>query len=101
MEGATVRDEQAVSFSEKFYERLYNLRRIGNPCVKCNGLGSRTYGSTATWRGGIGGAAMTTAVCDKCWGSGSDRPWYSHREFEDLKKELEVEKFKNRGRVGT
>ena len=45
-------------------------------CTKCNGSGVYMYSSTATWRGGIGGAAMTNAVCDVCWGSGdSGRPW--------------------------
>lgn len=50
------------------------------PCPKCRGLGVRAYGTTATWRGGIGGAAITSDVCDACWGSGSaDRPWRSWR----------------------
>lgn len=49
-------------------------------CEKCMGWGKYAYGSTATWHGGIGGARMTTDVCDACWGSGSkSRPWPSHR----------------------
>ncbi len=51
-------------------ERFLSWRRIEDPCTLCAGSGVRTYGSTATWRGGIGGAAMTTDVCDQCWGSG-------------------------------
>lgn len=49
-------------------------------CRACDGLGVQTYGSTATWRGGIGGQALTLDVCDRCWGSGlQSRPWPSHR----------------------
>ncbi len=75
-------------------ERLRNERerverdliemRIGNatPCEPCHGLGVRAYGSTATWRGGAGGMAITSDVCDRCWGSGNaDRPWPSHRHL--------------------
>lgn len=49
-------------------------------CQECGGAGIKAYGSTATWRGGIGGQAITNDVCDKCWGSGDRyRPWPSHR----------------------
>jgi homoaconitase/3-isopropylmalate dehydratase large subunit len=59
----------------------------GGTCIKCGGLGTRTYGSTATWRGGIGGQQMTTDVCDRCWGSGDEnRRWPSHKEFYEMKK---------------
>ena len=56
-------------------------QRIGDSpaCAKCSGLGTRCYGSTATWRGGVGGQALTSDVCDACWGSGSVHPWPSHR----------------------
>ena len=54
----------------------------GEQCENCGGSGVVAYGSTATWRGGIGGAAMTNDVCDKCWGSGDKfKPWPSHRKF--------------------
>lgn len=56
-----------------------------NACQECGGSGVKTYGSTSTWRGGIGGCAMTDDVCDKCWGSGSVNPWPSHREFYRMK----------------
>ena len=39
-------------------------------CLKCRGRGRRLYGSTATWRGGIGGQMITLDVCDACWGTG-------------------------------
>ena len=42
----------------------------GVACNACLGRGVQTYGSTATWGGGIGGQAMTEGVCDTCWGSG-------------------------------
>ncbi len=63
--------------------------RIGHyeACHPCHGLGVRAYANTTTWRGGIGGQAITSGVCDTCWGSGKhDYPWPSHREFEQLKK---------------
>lgn len=54
-----------------FWTRVWNYRHVGEyPCARCTGLGRVLYGSTATWRGGIGGRAMTPDVCDKCWGSG-------------------------------
>lgn len=44
-------------------------------CDRCQGLGERAYANTTTWRGGIGGQAITAGVCDGCWGSGwSDAP---------------------------
>lgn len=67
------------------YERFLEARGVETPCKRCSGLGTRTYGSTATWHGGIGGQMITTSVCDKCWGSGDEgRPWRSWREIESL-----------------
>jgi len=49
-------------------------------CSDCNGMGVKSYSSTATWRGGVGGQAITSAVCDKCWGSGNKyRAWTNLR----------------------
>lgn len=45
-------------------------RGVDDPCLVCRGDGQHWYGSTATWRGGMGGAAMTKDVCDTCWGTG-------------------------------
>jgi hypothetical protein len=42
-------------------------------CSDCGGAGIKSYSSTATWHGGIGGQMITSAVCDKCWGSGNDK----------------------------
>ena len=58
-------------------------RGVERPCLVCRGTGWRLYGSTSTWRGGIGGQAMTRGQCDACWGSGdADRPWTNLRELE-------------------
>jgi hypothetical protein len=61
--------------------RITITRYVDERCARCGGTGDRLYGSTATWRGGIGGAAMTTDVCDSCWGSGDTaNPWDNKRE---------------------
>ena len=63
------------------------------PCTKCKGTGYYLYSSTATWRGGMGGCAMTNDVCIKCWGSGMDEfPWPSQREFAEMKLALVASK---------
>ena len=62
-------------------------------CEKCGGQGERSYASTATWRGGIGGHAMTEDVCDSCWGSGrSDQPWADLRALETRVRAAETAK---------
>lgn len=51
---------------------LYHMEGIA--CTKCAGVGSRAYGDTSTWMGGVGGQQITSGICDKCWGTGrSDR----------------------------
>lgn len=76
-------------------EHLLVLRGVDTPCKDCDGLGTKVYGSTSTWRGGIGGQAITGGPCNVCWGSGeAGRPWPSHREFGALRAriaELEAE----------
>lgn len=52
------------------YSLFLRWRGVETPCAKCRGSGVRIYSSTATWRGGMGGAAMTRDVCDECWGTG-------------------------------
>lgn len=64
-------------------ERLMEWRGLEaeRVCRKCGGSGKVAYGSTATWRGGIGGQAITVDVCDRCWGSGdSAKVWPSWRK---------------------
>lgn len=65
------------------YARFLEWRNVNTPCPGCSGAGSKAYGSTATWRGGLGGQAITMDVCDRCWGSGDkDCPWTSIRKLE-------------------
>lgn len=64
----------------------------GNACERCRGLGCYWYGNTATWRGGVGGAAMTRDVCDVCWGSGDKgRPFTNLREWMNHDNEMSRE----------
>lgn len=57
-------------------------REANDICKACGGSGMLVYGSTSTWRGGIGGSAMTRGVCDKCWGSGDiAKPWTNLRNL--------------------
>jgi hypothetical protein len=69
---------------EEIYKMFLEWRGIdpdfGMVCSSCSGSGVKSYGSTSTWRGGIGGQMITTDVCDKCWGSGNAHcAWPSHR----------------------
>ncbi len=65
---------------QEFFQYFIEQRGVEDPCTKCQGMGTRTYGSTSTWRGGMGGASMTTDVCDHCWGSGDEnRKWVDLR----------------------
>ena len=71
---------------ERKFDDMLNWRGIereagDEPCSKCSGSGVRVYGTTSTWRGGVGGCAITPDVCDQCWGSGvKDRPWTNLRQ---------------------
>lgn len=64
-------------------EWCMNYRGVCDPCTRCRGTGVKTYASTSTWRGGMGGCAMTTGECDHCWGSGDE-----HMRWTDRRKEL-------------
>lgn len=66
---------------DDWYARMLEYRGVDEPCLKCAGSGVRVYGSTATWRGGIGGQAVTQDVCDHCWGTGD-----AHRKGADLRR---------------
>jgi hypothetical protein len=61
-------------------EYFLMCRGVETPCSKCVGFGVRAYGSTATWRGGIGGQTVTQGICDHCWGSGDE-----HRKGANLR----------------
>ncbi len=71
----------------EWYVRALEWRGVETPCVRCHGSGTIAYGSTSTWRGGVGGQAITTDVCNLCWGTGD-----SHRRGVDLRRVREVVK---------
>lgn len=74
------------------YTAALAWRGIEAPCPRCGGSGRRVYGSTATWRGGMGGAACTDDVCDECWGSGdSNRPGANLRSMMQARADWESE----------
>lgn len=72
--------ENITSVPNEEFRHMLNLRGVKSPCTICQGTGVRLYGSTSTWRGGMGGASMTYGVCDACWGTGDKR-----RKGEDLR----------------
>jgi len=81
---------------DAFVQRLQS-RQVEDACAECGGWGCREYSSTALWRGGFGGQAITLGACDRCWGSGDKhRPWLSHREHQDTKFALATERAKVR-----
>jgi hypothetical protein len=74
-------------------ERLLGAVRLvlGVGCPRCGGVGRKSYGSTATWRGGIGGQAITEGVCDGCWGTGrTDCTGVDLRRLASLQREVEM-----------
>jgi hypothetical protein len=81
---------------DEWYRRFLEYRGI-NPyydtvCPSCSGSGVQVYGSTATWHSGIGGQAMTSGVCDKCWGSGKkNAPWANLKALEGRIRAYEME----------
>ena len=72
-----------ASMDKVIRDYICDFRGVRCPCTKCHGMGTLLYGSGATWRGGIAGAACTRGVCDHCWGSGDE-----HHHWVDLKKIL-------------
>jgi hypothetical protein len=75
---------------DQIYARFLEWRGIDprDACRECEGSGRKVYGSTALWRPGIGGAAMTPGPCDACWGSGDiSHPGVDLRRRELLEKE--------------
>ena len=93
----TVAEAEALAADpEGLYKAEWLLAAVralrGIACASCGGHGSRAYGSTATWRGGAGGQAITSDVCDKCWGSGlRDRSFPSHKRMEFLERKLALD----------
>lgn len=74
--------------AEEHYRWFLQMQHIETPCSKCQGFGRRAYASTATWHGGMGGAMITSDVCDVCWGSGdAERPWTNLRKLHNTERE--------------
>lgn len=83
------RCEELHAQRESTWRDFIEQRGVETPCGKCSGLGVCAYGSTATWSGGIGGQAMTSGICDKCWGSGdATRPWLNLRTLRHKERAL-------------
>lgn len=81
-----------TSRQEEFSEWLLEVRGVRSACTRCLGVGVKSYGSTATWHGGVGGQSITSDVCDACWGSGdSERPWLNLRLNAAKRREWENE----------
>jgi len=82
LELAKVREELRER-KDNFYQDAIEYRgvRFEDRCDYCGGTGVMSYGSTATWHGGIGGQAITNDACCYCWGSGD-----KHRPWTDLRK---------------
>ncbi len=74
------------------FQQFLDWRDIRTVCEGCHGSGHLLYGNTSTWRGGIGGASMTSGVCDHCWGSGdADNHWTDLRKLDDQRREMNEE----------
>jgi hypothetical protein len=78
--------DQLQDKRDRAYDDMLNWRGIDRaigdkPCHACGGSGIKIYGSSSTWRGGIGGCVITSDICDSCWGSGnSAKPWLDLRQ---------------------
>ncbi len=81
--------DQKEAMIEEF--RLWRgLEPHENVCPDCGASGVKTYPSTSAWRGGPGGSALSSGVCDECWGSGTpDRPGPNLRALVALQEEVE------------
>ncbi len=57
---------------QEFIDRALLWRGINSShvCPECEGSGSKLYGNTTTWMGGVGGQTMRRDVCNECWGTG-------------------------------
>ena len=60
--------ENLLDLIEVFQSTILNTLNIA--CPRCKGKASIAYSNTATWRGGMGGAALTSDICNLCWGTG-------------------------------
>lgn len=78
--------KQLEAWRDGLQEYLLNWRGValGEECYACGGSGVRSYPNTTMWRGGYGGQATTSGVCDGCWGSGGgvSKGWVNLRVLE-------------------
>ena len=80
---ASYRLEMAIEAAQELLACSYALAGIA--CPGCGGMGEKAHGDTSIWAGGIGGQAITTGVCDKCWGTGrTDKTGVNLRRYRDL-----------------
>ena len=76
---------------EKGHFYMLQFRDISTPCKECSGYGVKSYVNTSTWSHGIGGQAITSGICDGCWGSGdADNKWVDLRTLRG-NKQLQAE----------
>ena len=86
----------------KLNAAIFSWLDIEHPCPTCGGRGRRSYPSTATWHGGIGGQMITGDVCDTCWGSGdADRHWTNLRVLRYILTPEQVKKYREATEKGS
>lgn len=77
--------ERLGYYQEDFLTKLKDYRNIQTICSECGGTGIKAYGNTSMWRHGIGGNAITSGICDKCWGSGDEsNQWTNLRTLSNV-----------------
>lgn len=87
------RVEELIDRRNNFHYEAVEWRGIefDNVCTECTGSGYTVYGNTTTYHRGAGGQAITTSVCNICWGSGDkSRPWTSWLKIEGIQRQLEL-----------
>jgi len=85
------RVEELLDRRNNFHRDVVEWRGVEfeNVCTECSGSGYKVYGNTATYHHGAGGQAITTSVCNKCWGSGDRyKPWVSWLKIEQQSQEI-------------
>lgn len=86
------RIDELIARKNDFHRDAVEWRGVEfeNVCTECSGSGYKVYGNTTTYHHGAGGQAITTSVCNKCWGSGDKlKPWTSWLKIEQQAKEIE------------
>ena len=87
------RVEELIDRRNNFHREVVEWRGIDfdNVCTECSGSGYKVYGNTTTYHHGAGGQAITTSVCNTCWGSGDKyRPWTSWLKIEGIQRQLDL-----------